>query len=812
MAKTFDYVNHLGSPTQTTTRELFEQVLDMGRVQRINADLARLLSRRNDGTLSAADYNARKSELKKRLPAFLFHGHSLTHQRKAEEMEESGLAIYDADHVGDARAYWAERESRLKERGVLRWVALAHVTPSGEGVRLVFARPLGMTIAQSQAWMAGVLGDTAYDSAVSDLARCSFAVPRAYLLRYDPQLLFNPPSEGEAPYFGNPPEPPRQSSILQPVSEVVQPSIFDRPSASAPASRQSAHATGEPAYQGIPYTAIVAEWLRLTGGPLVEGERHTRLFKLACDLAPLTGRDATTLRSVLPACGLPPDEFTRIVGDACRAKTHCQSRKLSMALANLYTRQRSDSVSAGTPAEGDLAWLYATTPPPMPSKVPTFMRTILAPVPRIYRPAVVHAVFPALATHLHDVHFRYTDNTLHEATLMTVLMAGTGAGKSSINKPIEFIMADIAARDRHNLAREADWRKALETAKPNDKKPQRPEGLVVQMIDPDTTNAAFVLRMRDAGGRFLFLQMNEIELFDTLCVRPNSRQQFQIMCLAFDNDTYGQTRASAQAVSEKVKVHLNFVASTTEIKGCRYFRNVLLDGPVSRLSFCTIPEQVIGAELPVYGSFDDLYANRLRPYIDNLNSASGEIVSRKATLLAQKLAAECKDIAVLTQDRVFENLSFRAVVIAWLKACVLYVANGAVWDKNLTAFAQWMLRYDLWCKLHYFGASMQREMNRQVDAGTAAAPNQLDLLPEEFTVDDVVAMRISLHSNIRVDPMLRKWVERGKVERVDKTQYRKLSHEKATAKKKAAADRKSKKNSEQNMETDNNNTLNDKQL
>ena len=415
-------------------------------------------------------------------------------------------------------------------------------------------------------------------------------------------------------------------------------------------------------------------------------------------------------------------------------------------------------------------------PPAMPKHLPPLIELLLSGSPDVYRPAVAHAVFPSLGAHLHDTRFRYIDNVCHEATLMNVLMAGTGAGKNCITEPINRIMADIRLRDEENLRREREWKEEVTSKGANKDKRKRPEGLVIQEIDADMTNPAFVMRTAEADGHFLYTKMNEIDQFDALRGSASSQQQFQIMCLAFDpGNRYGQTRVGTSSITEKVCIRFNWNASTTVEKGKRYFSRVLTDGPVSRINFCTIPEREIGAEMPVYGSFGPDFNEKLQPYIEHLCRAKGEIFCPEATRLALELREECAHWARLTQSRVYENLSFRALVIAWLKGCVLYVASGYRWDPTFDDFVRWSLQYDLWCKMEFFGAAIE-EANRRSEQTASASRvgrhNLLNLLPEMFTLQDAISMRVS--EGLSADgtqTMLRQWKFRGYVtiEMVDRS-------------------------------------------
>ena len=386
--------------------------------------------------------------------------------------------------------------------------------------------------------------------------------------------------------------------------------------------------------------------------------------------------------------------------------------------------------------------LCNSEPPEMPKKLPKLMQLLTSKTPDIYKAAVAHAVFPPLGTHLCNVRFTYTDNKIHEATLMNCLMAGTGAGKGCIDEPIRRIMADIKRRDQENERRESEWKKDCQKKGANKDKLLRPEGLVIQMIDADMTKPALVTRMDEAEGHFVYVKLNELDLFDQL-KGQTGRQHFQLMCLAFDPESeYGQTRIGTQSVTARPQCRFNWNACTTIVKGRRYFSKVLTDGPISRINFCTIPKQEIGSEQPIYGVYDAEFDETLKPYIDNLVGARGMIDCPQAYKLAKKLQQECAEFAQLSQSETYWNLSFRACVIAWLKACVLYVANGQKWEKSIEDFIRWSLQYDLWCKMQFFGADIERAENGDDSRiGTRGPQNLLELLPEVFTMDDAKRIR-----------------------------------------------------------------------
>ena len=404
-------------------------------------------------------------------------------------------------------------------------------------------------------------------------------------------------------------------------------------------------------------------------------------------------------------------------------------------------------------------------PPEMPKKLPKLVELLISRTPEIYKPAVAHAIFPPLATHLWKTRFRYIDNVEHEARLMTLLLAGTGAGKSSVNRPIDFIMEDIRLRDAENLKREKAWKDEMLRKGANKDKRKRPENLIIQEIDADMTNPAFVMRTAEAQEHFLYTSLNELDQFDAL--KGSGNQQFRIMCLAADpGNKYGQTRVGTMSVTERVTIRFNWNASTTIQKGQRYFSRVLTDGPISRINFCTIPEREIGEDMPVYGTYDESYREALRPYIENLNKVTGLIECKEAFQLALKLKDENAEFARLSQDRTFENLSFRANVIAYLKACVLYVANGCKWEPEIDGFIRWSEQYDLYCKMRFFGDMIAKENYTAERSSKRGPQNLLQILPDSFTAAQLLAIRLEHGLDAKgTDMMIRQWLHRNYIRR-----------------------------------------------
>ena len=726
----------------TCPLEKFNEIVDSPQV----AQTCRLLA--------SVDHDSDEAKrLKQQLPLLMFMANYSDGHRHAESAVPTGMAYLDLDNLKgeNPREAWRRIVQTLIMKELENLVVLSHVSCSGKGLRIVYIIPrqfahLSPTeqIDQSKQWLAEQLG-VEDDSKTKDLARGSFAVPRDYII-YGPDkrmwsLTPDPSPTGEG--SGN-----SQELSLQNEDKRQQ-------DISLPSPR--GEGSGVRLFKGIPYSSIIAEWFRRTGGEPQTGERNDRLHRLAAHLRYITDNNEALLLQIMPRYGLSEDEMRGLIHSACSARFYSMPKLMQEIISELSPQEITEQPQGK--GLGD-------TPPQMPRKLPPLISLLVSKTPDIYKPAVAHAVFPALGAHLHKTRFRYIDNVEHEATLMNVLMAGTGAGKDCISSPIKHIMADIRRRDAENLAREKAWKEENNRKGANKDKQQRPEGLVIQEIDADMTGPAFVMRMAEADEHFLYTKLNEIEQFDALRGNGRSGQQFQIMCLAFDPDNrYGQTRVGTQSVTEKVCIRFNWNASTTVGKGKRYFQNVLTDGPISRINFCTIPEREIGAEMPVYGTYDAQFDEELRPYIKRLCGACGTIDCPQAYRLAMKLKNECADFARLSQSRTYENLSFRALVIAYLKACVLFVAHDYKWDKSMEDFIRWSLQYDLWCKMYFFGEAIEEANHCSQSSSRRGPRNLLELLPNEFTMEDAVRIRRE-QGLLRqgAQDMIRMWRNRGYIE------------------------------------------------
>ena len=912
---------------QTCTPELLHRAMRSSKVKMVCAQLVDALESKLRGEVCNDDYEEMKKKLKSQLPILTPHATFRNGRRKNDEAIPSGLSIYDIDHIPNPRGYWEEKKKVLagkllggtkfsggvlaeagSESGgtkvsgdlqspascgqarnvlsVLDLIVLVHVTPSTQGLRLVFVIPEGMDIAMAQRWMSQQLEDSEYDTVVKDLARPSFLVPEEYLLYINEKELFKErkitstssalPGGGASLLAGDCKSPGRltdsnpgrfagasllagdcksperltdsnpgcltdsnpgcltgeypgclavenanhkvQSSNLKVQSkessnlnvqsnDYVQDNRFpgtngdnavSSGSAVQPAQPGDSHPVDDPhlgpagdnqdaggvaaqrvfpkEYNGIAYDKLVAKLVELLGGEPEHGSRNAFIFTLACYLRYLCDDNPAWIKQVIPTFGEEQNRAFATVESACNRRQAHRLPGIVRKAIKLSQDDESKAMCAGCFDDDDFGDIhnpesYFYNIHQMPQKLPKLIKLLVSKTPEIYRPAVSQAVFPPLASHLLETRFRYIDNVEHEATLMQILCAPTGSGKESVSQPINRIMADIRKRDEEQRERERKWKDECNSKGANKDRRERPEGLVIQEVNIDMTNPAFVLRMKEAENHFLYAKVNELNLFDALKGKTN--QHFRIMELAFDLGNYGQDRVGTQSVTETVQVRFNWNASCTPRKCRDYFRRVVTDGPISRISFSTIERRPCGSEIPVYGTYDAAFDEALKPYIDNLLKARGLVNCPQALRLARKLVEENAEFSRLSQNFVFENLSFRANVIAYLKACVLYVANGMKWEASIEDFIRWSERYDLWCKLKLFGQMIYEADTDRADLPKTAPhgpKNLLEQLPDEFTMEDYIKLRrqegYEDDNNRRVNIALNQWVHRGYVVRI----------------------------------------------
>ena len=685
------------------------------------------------------------------------------HRAIADAVKPLRRLMLDFDEKGHSQEI-LQKSLQLQADG--KWEILLVEESVRKGTHVLITLPEGMTPQEAQQRFSAEVGFVA-DPALKDVARCIYMVPESYTLFVN-ESLFEVDAvnlrHGLHGFHGTRPLPNETSGRLDDTENGDKSASSNQPKATETSSNENPcnpcnpcqnekTSTYSETYEDIPYKDLVETLEEQMGGLPDVGSRNNFIFSMACHLRYICNDDPAWIAQVLPDYGEERTRFLSTVKSACqRIQTKRMPRIVSRTISICKSRMEAQE--------------SADTPPPLPRRLPPLIKLLVSRTPKIYQPAVAHAVFPSLGAHLYNTRFKYIDNCYHEATLSCLLMALTGSGKSCVNTPIDYIMADIRQRDELNMEKERTWKKETQSKGANKDKRQRPEGIIIQCIDADITSAAFVQRMADAEGRFLYARMNEIEQLNNLSTRGNSHNVFDLLCLAFDyGNLYGQTRIGTASVSEKVTVRFNYNVSTTVRKGQHYFRNVLTDGPISRINFCTIPERPIGSEMPVYGSYDDTFAEELRPYIDRLNAARGLVECAQVTRLSKKLVEECAEFARLSQSRVYENLSFRANVIAFLKAMVLYVAHGEKWDKTMEDFVRWSLQYDLWCKMRFFGDAIQAQEEGGTRLPAKGPQNLLDQLPEIFTREEALQMRQRM--GIRtgsVRQMLGNWVHRGYIE------------------------------------------------
>ena len=729
-----------GAPAIPATREDWEKM----RRERKLADICRSIAAGNE-------------KLKRMLPIWTPCCAEFKNNHRAVKDATKPLPrlMLDFDEKGHSQEI-LEKSMELQKAG--KWEILLVEESVRRGTHVLITLPEGMSPQEAQQRFSEDVGFQA-DPALKDVARCIYMVPESHTLYVNealfaphPNVIFRTESsttrQSEAKNLCNitkqkvdVPEILRCSAPLDDNSNALNKTTSSFPST----------------HENISYEQIVEVLEEQMGGKPDIGSRNNFIFSMACHLRYICNDDPAWIAEVLPTYGEEREKFVATVKSACqRIQTKVMPRIIKRTLD--ICRRNSELRTYNSELEN--------IPPEMPKKLPPLIELLVSRTPDIYQPAVAHAVFPSLGTHLYQTRFRYIDNCYHEATLACLLMAPTGSGKSSVNTPIDYIMEDIRERDEINMEKERNWKRDTQSKGANKDKKQRPEGIVIQCIDADITSAAFVQRMADAEGRFLYARMNEIEQLNNLSSRGNSHNVFDLLCLCFDyGNLYGQTRIGAASVSEKVTVRFNYNVSTTVRKGQYFFRNVLTDGPLSRINICTIPERAIGSDMPIYGTYDDRFSEELRPYIERLNMARGLVECEEASALAKKLVKECAEFSRLSQSRVYENLSFRANVIAFLKAMVLYVAHGEVWTHEMEDFVRWSLQYDLCCKMKFFGDAIDAQEEGGMKLPTKGPQNLLDQLPEIFTREEAGMMRQRM--GIRtgsVRQMLGNWTHRGYIE------------------------------------------------
>ena len=690
--------------------------------------------------------------------------------RRAEFMRPTGLLMMDFDHVGDPhKVYQALLDAMMADcRKCEDWLALAHITPSGDGLRLVLKREKGKTIEQEQhGWFLCIeeyCAGLKFDAVCKDISRLSFAPMQKEILYYNPSLLFMelPPQEDypDGTLFSG--VTSHDGVILSNAKDLAKCSgegCSHSPCAGSFASAQDDTKGAEQyptSYEGMEYTEIVQRLEEQLGGRPEHGARNSFIFSMACNLRYICNDDAVWISSILPTYGEDPQKHRATIHSAV-------NRPMSRTMPETLTR-------ALRVAQGELSIvnceLSIATPPAMPAALPAPLDMLISRTPQPMRPAVAMAVFPPLGAHLHEAKFHYWDNRDYEPTFMNVLVAELSSGKSAVNTPIEYIIADIEARDDVAREREQEWKNQCATISNAKDKPQRPKGLAVQCLSADMTNAAFVQRLADAEGRFLYTMMDEIELLDSLKTNTRGGSVSAVLRLAFDCGKYGQERVASNAVNAKVRVRWNWNASTTVQRVRKYFAHSIADGTLSRLSFSTIlksDEDWGDTHRPVYGDYGQAFADALHPYIDALCSCKGTLRCPEAEQWALSLSDELVDFARQLDDRTYATMSFRAVLMGFFRAMVLYVMNGCRWTTVIADFAAWSVRYDLWCKMRFFRDMLHKDLEGEKTALQRGPVSLLALLPMEFTRQQAEELRVAQGMKPNPKAMLSTWKKRGYV-------------------------------------------------
>jgi len=727
---------------QPCTPELLNAALDSQQVANACREIAQHLKEVEEGTLTREAFESLKAQLKAdNLPIVCFHATFTDGYRHNQSAVPSGLSIYDVDHLDyDPRAYYM---NKVAGREAALGISFAHVSPSGEGIRLVFEMPQGMSLAEAQQWMADQLGDETYDGKVKDLARCSFVVPRDYVLYYDEEELFK---EREVAV-------PQNGAMVR-VSQNATASVTIGTKDSAfSAPILPAETDYEDNFNGIQYPQIVRAMEELLGGVPAQGARNNFIFSMACHLRYVCNDDPQWIAQVLPRYGEEEQKFVSTVRSACnRPQTKTMPELVSRVLERARQQQQVDEAIQANGA-------FAAQPPKMPQRLPSFLRLITKNVPDHLKPAVAMGVFPALGAHCVGVKFRYNDNSLVEPTYMNVLVAEMSSGKSCVNEPINAIMADIKARDAKNRKLMQEYKEEYDTCPSDQQKPERPKGLAVQWVKSDMTPAAFVQLMADAGGKFLYSRLDEIGLLNQLKTNGRGNNVTEILRLAYDCGEYGQERVGTKSVSECVEIRWNWNASTTPGKCRKFFADSMLDGTLSRITFCTIYSD--DDRMPVYGLYDEKFQKQVQEYVALLNDANGLIKCKKANQLAAKMIEENSQYSALADDDTYRELSYRATLSAFKRGMQLYILNGQKWTREIEDFVRWSYHYDMWCKMWIFGEKMRRAMDLDKAVMVPGRRNLMEFLQDTFTLDDLNTVRRAQGMKGDGSALLRKWVQRG---------------------------------------------------
>lgn len=706
------------------TVELLNSAIDSAEVMNVCGQIANKLEAVKAGQATRTEFDEYKTAMKKQLPVLTPHAIFKNGERKNAEAIPSGLSMYDIDHIENPRGYYHSMiEDRISELGIVT----AHVTPSTEGLRLIFEMPTGMTLEQAQKWMSEQLGDAHYDGSVKDYARCSYLVPRAYILYMDEEELLKE-REVKAEAVSQNATVPQNGAVVfgtttqEMASQIVTPSttiandspehqrnlrIFDLAMTEAGLNQESIDVVG------------VHNW-------------HTSLVAiLSVGICRLMSQQAMmdVLATRMPNYSKEPD-CQRLVADFYDKYTKVNA-PMPLSLRNLYKQSMKEQSAPKKSSEQ----LMGNVPPEMPEKLPKLIKLLCSKEPEHLHPAISLSAFPALGTHLYDVHFLYADNTYREATFMNHTMAKTSSGKSCVGRVCDCIMDDILKRDEINRVREQDYKDECAKKGTNQQAPDRPDDLIVQTLLTDITPAALAQKGKDANGHFIYSQLDEVELFDQLDASKQKRRLRNIIQCAFDNAWYGQERVGEKSVTARFRLHYNTNSSSTIVRAQEFFDPFLSDGSFNRMSFATIMP-IDDEDIPKHGFYDAKFMAKLKVYIDRLVAAQGNYDLKKAQDLIRSIHQEAIDTYRLSGDEAYFDTSHRAVVLAWLRAMVLYIAEGK-WSKEIEEFAMWSFKYDMWVKMTYFGDGIRKQMAGEKVSSHRGPTNRLQYLPDEFTFEDV---------------------------------------------------------------------------
>ena len=742
----FAITNGFNAPAVMASEDLFRATIERRDVRDRCAQIAayvRLARESKDPTVINKNIDA-ASALKRQLPAICWHAWYDDNRRLQKNAHDSGLVMLDIDHIDNPKKVFDSLSQLARSYGLVA----AHITPSTLGLRLVFRRPDGLPIPEAQHYLASALNLSNVDTCVKDLSRLSFIVPADYWFFIDYNALFH----------DEPAATPHPTPEPQPTANTPQPTAEPHPTAEPQPMDNTPQPTAKnypENYGELPYSDIISELVTLMGGAPKQGNRNNFIFRLAGILRYICDDDPLWIESVMPDFGEEVAKLRQTIRSSLKAEQiRSMPKVLNVAMEKVRSKLLRDSA-----IEPNVQDAFAATPPPMPKVLPPLIKHLVKNVPGVCQPAVANAVFPALAAHLFGVSFRLIDGTYKEPSFMCVNIAKQSSGKASVNAPISFIIDDILKRDAINRQREQDWKDEVTKKASNKEKPKRPDDLCVQCLVSDMTNAAFVQRLKDANGHYLYTNLEELELLRQL--QTNGMHDVgKIICLCYDNGIYGQERVGFQSVTANVPVRWNWNASTTVRKGQDFFANRLVDGTLSRINFCTIFRDRTQPFL--YKEYDDNYAAVLKPFITKLNLASGRYVCSQALTLARNLLNECLNRSALADDEIYEQLAYRAVTIAYMKSMVLYIANDCTWDKSIAQFTEWSLFYDLFVKMYYFGDQIQSEDERENVKAKPRCNSILPLLPDVFTREqaDTVRMQMGKSKN-GTGNMLRVWIFRN---------------------------------------------------